>query len=227
MRIRNARSTATPAMSLALKSATVQVVTQTRTAAGCYPDSDSSDVRVCGFCMPGYVLAEDKRSCTACEIGATSKGGRGTSCSKCPPGRTTLQEGSHTCTTQKPATNRPPAGKQVTCPALDDATVAAFFETDACFVWTTALGFLGETPARSASPAKTTFSALQVASRTVSTPCGAIITRASASVPAAWRPTSPALAAWLTTHNTGFCLSPTLKGLVVVTWMWSSLNGVL
>jgi len=51
---------------------------------------------------------------------------------------------------------------------------------------------------RSASPAKTTFSALQVASRTVSTPCGAIITRASASVPAAWRPTSPALAAWLT-----------------------------
>jgi len=55
--------------------------------------------------MPGYVLAEDKRSCTACEIGATSKGGRGTSCSKCPPGRTTLQEGSHTCTTQKPATN--------------------------------------------------------------------------------------------------------------------------
>lgn len=49
-----------------------------------------------------------------------------------------------------PAAHRfagPPAGKQVTCPALDDATVAAFFETDACFVWTTALGFLGETPA--------------------------------------------------------------------------------
>lgn len=79
--------------------------TEISNCAGCHPEdssSTSSDARVCGFCMPGYKLAEDKKSCTACGIGATSKGGRATSCSKCPPGQTTLQEGSHTCTTQQP-----------------------------------------------------------------------------------------------------------------------------
>lgn len=77
--------------------------------AGCHPSSKSNTTNVCSYCMPGYVLAADQQSCTACPVGTTSKGGKAASCSKCPVGQTTLRAGAPDCIKElQPNKQQPP-----------------------------------------------------------------------------------------------------------------------